>query len=882
MNMQHVLRPLALALVGGVVCLPDAAWADARSEARRYFRGGMEMVAQGNYEEGIASLRKAYEQMPHPVVLYNIGLAYIDAGDLLSAIEYLNRYVGTDPGDRTEVEQTIDRLKVRVQEGSVLAVTPPPPSSPATTARPRKGAVPRAPSSLKTDARQLAMLESTAAQYLAMAEVSESETLYKRARELQQLVDDLKRRGVRKSSTPRSKPTARQSQGRATPKSGAATPAVAATQAADFTDVYARKVVSASRFARTPLDAPNSTTIITEQDVRLTGLSIPDLLRRAAGVEVMTLTPGDSQVSIRGLNQRLSNKVLVLVNGRSVYLDFLGTTFWQLLPINRAEIERIEVIRGPASAIYGADATTGIVNIILKEPGQGQSSIRLGGGNGGMIDAAANVSGVTSGIAYRLGAGHNRSDQYSFVTDPERIDVDTYTSNPGKGLETTRFAAELRTRPAAGWLLRGGTRLSASQTSFQSLGRQRELYAENVLYGQSFVEASSPSGLGARVFWNIFESDAQTINSAPGGVDLSFRDNRSNVVDAEVTFARSFDFLVEHNLAAGVGYRFKSIEWKWITDSQTENHFSAFVEDTLNFSDAVLLSLSGRLDRHPLLDGLQVSPRVALVVRPTQDIALRATAASAFRSPAFLESYLDLNNATSIRAISALGKGNLDLDPERLFSVELGYAHELGDVLSLEVNGYYNTINDQILLTRVIPYSLGNYPGYNDGDSTFPVAELQYENDAATFRQVGGEAGVRVFPVKGLDFYVNYALHDTSPTDDSLDLGGREFDERTSTHKFNAGIQYRSNFGLDLALDANLVTEQVWVEQIADPDRGVVFTSFRLPSYVLVNARAGWRVWDDRLEFGVVGTNLLDQRHRQHPFGQNIGIRVLGTTTLRF
>src|SRR5205085_2136617 len=87
-------------------------------------------------------------------------------------------------------------------------------------------------------------------------------------------------------------------------------------------EVFEERVVTASKAAQSPLDAPNSTSIITAQDIRLSGIhTLPELLRRLAGVDIMEVTGAHAEVSIRGFNQRLSNKVLVLVDGRSVYVD---------------------------------------------------------------------------------------------------------------------------------------------------------------------------------------------------------------------------------------------------------------------------------------------------------------------------------------------------------------------------------------------------------------------------------------------------------------------------------------------------------------------------------------------------------------------------------
>src|SRR5690606_33223779 len=108
--------------------------------------------------------------------------------------------------------------------------------------------------------------------------------------------------------------------------------------------------------------------------------------------------------------------------------------------------------------------------------------------------------------------------------------------------------------------------------------------------------------------------------------------------------------------------------------------------------------------------------------------------------------------------------------------------------------------------------------------------ELQWQNDATDFQQIGGEIGVRVYPLDGLDVYANYAIHETSPFG-SQELGPLGLDQRTSAHKVNAGIQYRAPFGLDLSVDFSWVSDQVWIEQVIDTERGgTAFVDFSLPA----------------------------------------------------
>jgi iron complex outermembrane receptor protein len=310
------------------------------------------------------------------------------------------------------------------------------------------------------------------------------------------------------------------------------------------------------------------------------------------------------------------------------------------------------------------------------------------------------------------------------------------------------------------------------------------------------------------------------------------------------------------------------------------------LQDTLRIEQWVQIVLSARLDQHPLFAEPQISPRGSVVVHPTPGQSIRLTAGTAFRSPTFLESYLQVPNETPVRGVTAFGVGNPGLNPERIVSFELGYMLQELDWMALELNGYYNLVFDQILLSQNTAYRLYDYRNdprlvFDPDLAAFPLGQLQFANEDADFQQIGGELGIRLYPLDGLDIYANYAIHDTSPIGDQA-LGGRELDARTSAHKVNAGVQYRAPFGLDLAVDFSWVSDQTWVEQVIDTQRGGTrFEAFHLESYAVLNARIGWRFLDDRIELAVIGTNLI-MEHREHPFGQPIDRRFLGSVTFRY
>ena len=175
-----------------------------------------------------------------------------------------------------------------------------------------------------------------------------------------------------------------------------------------------------------------------------------------------------------------------------------------------------------------------------------------------------------------------------------------------------------------------------------------------------------------------------------------------------------------------------------------------------------------------------------------------------------------------------------------------------------------------------------DYPGYEDSVDAFPIGQLQFANETAEYLQVGGEFSIKTYPIRGLDLYLNFSYHDTSPVDDDGTLGLSAEDKRTSQYKVNLGIQYRSKFGFDAAADGHWVSDQYWVEPVPSAESASAFERFELTSYFLVNARLGYRMFDNNFELGLVGTNLLDLRNRQHPFGERLSRRILTTAMVRF
>lgn len=201
---KRLRRVLAIVALAVSTLVTGSALGDARTEARAHFKKGMEFIGAGRYDDGIGELLKAYEILPHPNVLYNIGRAYAEAGELEKAVEYFKKYIDTNPADKEEAQAVLTNLEARMRRQQQAAreaaqATQEKPPEPTPDKPPEKPPVPVAPPPEKPPA----------------ADIGQART----------------------------------------------------------EDVFAESIVTASKGAQSPLDAANSTSIITEQDIRLSGIT---------------------------------------------------------------------------------------------------------------------------------------------------------------------------------------------------------------------------------------------------------------------------------------------------------------------------------------------------------------------------------------------------------------------------------------------------------------------------------------------------------------------------------------------------------------------------------------------------------------------------------
>jgi iron complex outermembrane receptor protein len=840
-------------MIGALLLSASSAFADDRTEAKAHFKKGMQAIADGKYEEGISELQRAYEIRPHPNVLYNIARAYAESGDLEGAVANYQKYLDGNPPDKDEVAQVLTALQSRMERQKLIQAAS---QQAAPVATP--GATP-----------------GTTTPGTTPATTTPGTT----------------------TATPR-ETVAQQPGG---PSSTAPAPQTAVNVGAAKTeDVFEESVVTASKGAQSPLDAPNSTSIITEQDIHLSGITkIPELLRRLAGVDIMEDTGAQTDVSLRGFNQRLSNKVLVLVDGRSVFADLTASTFWETLPIGVEDVARIEVVRGPGSALYGADAFNGVINIITKAPGEGKSGFTVGYGDHNTAHGTISATGRDRGTAYRFSAGFDNIPRWDSDVPNNRVDAQV-AGGAGTGFvdqntaqKSVRMTGNVTQDLGAG--VTAGVGGGYINTAFNMGGfnvlQDIDLTAD-VTDATAFV---SGKNFDVHAFFNRFRGDF-SINDAYVGQSLTPTQYNIDIADIEAQYIDDRQWKnASNNLHVGLGYRYRYAEWGYLDETRQENFEAAYLHDELKLGKRWAAVGDLRGDYVPYLGKIIGSPKASVLFHPSAQSTIRGIAATAFRVPSLFESYINapvgLPESGASATVGANVVGNQKVKAEQVASEEIGYLNSESDYFTFDSALFHNYVNNLIDLSPNRSIAVGDLTSSNAGNfqpasGTYPALFGGFENQCQHYNVYGGEFGIRVFPADGVDFYANYTVmsvkEDTSGcTQAQLVLLSP--DARTSTNKLNTGIQLRTKFGLNGSIDFHYVSPQDWAEQVTNVQaQRIQYETFHLPAYTLLNARVGYLFLQNHAELSAVAFNLLDDKHREHPFGNVVGQRFMGIFSYHF
>ena len=648
-------------------------------------------------------------------------------------------------------------------------------------------------------------------------------------------------------------------------------------------------VVTASRREEQLLNAPATMTVIGE-DVIATApdQSVPALLRLVPGLNVVQTSARDLNVTARAATGTLSDSMLVLLDGRSVYQDLFGFVLWDFLPIDSSEMKQIEVIRGPASAVWGANAMNGVINVISKTPREmlgtsvgilfGQFDRSPPGGSfdgGGSFSLnVAHARAVSDRLAYKLSGGITAGEALLRPSGNLPGTRTPYPAYPNAGTAQPKFDgrvdydfADRRQQIVFAGGVAGGEGII--HTGLGPLDVQR---GSTVTYGRvTYTRAK----LKIQGFVNALDAQAPAVLVAGvSGAPLDFTfENRA--YDAE--FSNLHLWRGRHLVWYSANYRHNHFNLSFAPNRTSRNEGGAYGQDEIFLSDRYRWIVGARADRFDVLAKTVFSPRTAFLIKPRPTQTVRLSFNRAFRAPSFVNSYLDATFLASVELGAAVSysfptvaHGNESLIEERLTAYEAGYIGGFGRT-TLGAAVYLNRIDNMIQFTRAANYtSAAPPPGWPLPPAVLDQLDqagrglpslFQYQNfKQVTDRGVELSADVRV--TARTTAFANYSWQ-AEPRPDGFPKSELNLPPR---HRVNTGVRAsRGRYFGDLS--ASVVGAAFWQDVLPGYEGWT-------DGYTLIGGGVGLRSVDGAMTFAVHARNMLNRAVQEHIFGDVIRGRL--------
>jgi iron complex outermembrane recepter protein len=463
-------------------------------------------------------------------------------------------------------------------------------------------------------------------------------------------------------------------------------------------DLMSITVTSVSKKEQKTSQAAAAIFVISREDIERSGaLNIPDLLRMVPGLDVAQIDAGNWAISARGFNGQYSNKLLVLIDGRTVYSPMFAGVFWDSQNVPMATIERIEVIRGPGSAVWGSNAVNGVINIITRSTGDTQ---------GGYIVAGAGDASVGPETIVYGGKARSLGDYRVSAEGFKNSALPTLTGLAGQ--DDWRF-------------LHGGFRTDTTLSARDSLTAEGEMYQGNA--GEiAFVPVSLLPPENATLAlrdsftgWNLLTRWNHTVS--PGSAtSLQVYFDRTTRGDTTYSIGiDTFDIDFQHHIVWGARQDIVwGLDYRVTSDEVTPNFrisatpqsrhtqlASTFAQDEIAIvPNRIHLSLGARLE-HNDYTGFNLQPSARVVWTPDSKNSVWAAVSGADRTPARSDTSFRVNfealpgsPETGNLPVLVTLFGNPDEKNEQLKAFEAGYRTTLTSRFSVDTTAFYNRYLD--------------------------------------------------------------------------------------------------------------------------------------------------------------------------------------------
>ena len=607
---------------------------------------------------------------------------------------------------------------------------------------------------------------------------------------------------------------------------------IARLKGLSFEELFSTEITTVSRRAERLAEAPSAVQVITGEEIRRSGAtSLPEALRLAPNLQVAQVNSSEWAISGRGFNATTANKLLVLLDGRSVYTPLFSGVFWDVQNVMLEDVERIEVITGPGATLWGANAVNGVINVISKSAKDTQGALVSAGG-GTFLNGFANVrygDKVGEDLYFRIyGMGFDR-DSTLFPNGED--------GRNGWQLGQTGFRAD--------WLPEHGEVITF-QGNFYG-GELSDVTPENTTVdGQNLLTRwthpiAEGSDFTLQLYWD------RTWRRIPGTFSEEL-----NTYDVDLQYRVPIGD--RNKIMAGLGYRLmaddvgNSAALAFLPEERNLQLFSAFLQDEIALIDDQLYLTLGSKFEHNDFSGFELQPSARIAWHVATNQTVWAAVSRAVRSPSRIDTEFFVPGVVPY----TIQGGGDRFESETLIAYEVGFRTQISRSVGATISTFFNDY-DKIRSVEPLTGSPGQFIILNG-------------LEAETY---GVELGVFWQPVDWWRLRGGYTFLEKNVfLGESMDLNQGRGEGNDPHHQFliHSMLNLPANFQFDSVLR--------YVDNLNQLGPTV-------PAYFELDLRLGWQPTKN-LELSVVGQNLLDEQHPE--FGnpatrQEIPRSVFGKVT---
>lgn len=596
------------------------------------------------------------------------------------------------------------------------------------------------------------------------------------------------------------------------------------------------EVTSVSKKKEKQSGAAAAVFVISNEDLRRWGVTtIPDALRRVPGLQVARIDANKWAITSRGFNSRFANKLLVMIDGRTVYTPLFAGVYWDMQDVMLEDVDRIEIIRGPGGTLWGANAVNGVINIITRPASETQGNLVAGtiGNEVNGIGAARHGGTLKNGASYRVYAkysdydngystGNSHDDwhigQTGFRTDWERNTRDTFTLQGDYYKGEAGEQVSTATGPAG-----------PPPTTIVTRDNDTDLEGGNLLFRWSH-STGDESEIVLQTYFDYVNREEVVLNEQRSTLDLDFQ--------------HQFRLQDRHDILWGIGYRHTDDDsdnnqtFSLDPDDRDVDLFSAFLQDSIELDEALHLTIGSKFE-HNDFTGFEYQPSARMAWAMADGQTLWGAVSRAVRTPSRGEHDVTLRlnpDPAADPGIPVYAVGDDDFDSEEMLAWELGYRLNFRNTWSVDLATFYNEYDN----LRTLDIASAGPGG----------VLLPFDNrmDGETWGiEIASQWQVRQdWRINGSYTWLNMSLDLDSSSSDTQSEGA---EDASPSHQ--ASLWSAWNINDDWELDTTL--RYVGDVEVSGTD---------IDDYVELDVRIGWEP-SPGFELSLAGQNLLDSHHRE-------------------